>query len=173
MITEDFIQLKKITQINNNIYETLYNTFVSKNKFHFKNDKVEFDYRILCEYHEHSNTQDNHTEIKYWIKLVVDYDSIHQAHKEKYNDNTNNNTYNVENGNYYNCRVFHMADFLLKQKIKNYYGKKEQENYITNKNIIIQDTFNKMLEKLPQVEPKIKNQGATKYQNINYILFNQ
>ena len=166
MDLQDFIKLTKITKINDNIYETVYNTYVSKEKYHFQNDNVEFDYRIICEFKDH---QSNHIETNYWVTMVVDYDSIHQTFKENYKNGEN---YNIENGDYYNCRIFHIADFILKQKTKIYYMEKEQKDFLNNKENIIKETLNKMLKKIPQIEPKIKNKGATKYQTIKYVIFN-
>ena len=168
MTLKDFIRLSYF--VTNDINkEVITNTFISKEKFHFENNKISFDYRFACDLYEHKDYFD--TKVNFSLSIVVDFENINETHKEKFLKNEKW-IYNIKNGSYYIDRVFLLSNFNLKQKTKTL-STQEEEKYRVNKETIIENTFNQMLQKIPNIETKIKKCGKQDYGRIKYILFNE
>lgn len=126
-----------------NFYQLAPTTFVSNETITING--INFKLVLHCYIH-----QETKVDVTYSILLVVEYDQLHQEHKQ------------LSEEQYYQDRLFELSSFLVKKKKK---------TYSTQREVQVEEVFNSMLANLPCLEPKVSSSKAKK--TINYLLTNE
>lgn len=127
----------------NNFTQLTPKTFVSDETFMIGG----VNFKMVLEIYTHLERK---VETTYSILLVVEYNQLHQEHKQ------------LSEEQYYVDRLFELSSFLVKKKKK---------VYNTQKEVKVEEVLNSMLANLPSLEPKVSSSKAKK--TINYLLTNK
>lgn len=127
----------------NDFYQLTPKTFVSNETFMIGG----VNFKMVLEIYTHQETK---VDVTYSILLVVEYNQLHQEHKQ------------LSEEQYYQDRLFELSSFLVKRK---------KTTFNTQKEVQVEEIFNSMLASLPSLQQKVSTFKAKK--TINYLLTNK